>query len=185
MVEDIAYMKDVLGIKTDLDLRTKRELGTRTTSPLGDGVALVSRPFPAYEGLFVAEGFSKDLCPDFKEAVAFVFRQFCDRANYPIYFHCAGGADRTGSLAFILNGVLGVSEHDLDVDWESTFYPGLPQTIGMQFKKDAWRHEAHFRNGFNAYGDADTPIRRLIELYLLDCGVTQEEIDRFRSIMLE
>ena len=84
-----------------------------------------------------------------------------------------------------MNGVLGVSEHDLDVDWESTFYPGLPQTIGMQFKKDAWRHEAHFRNGFNAYGDADTPIRRLIELYLLDCGVTQEEIDRFRSIMLE
>ena len=38
--------------------------------------------------------------------------------------------------------------------------------------------------GLAKYGDADTPLQRRIELYLLDCGVTQEEIDRFRSIML-
>ena len=43
----------------------------------------------------------------------------------------------------------------------------------------------HFDEGFAGYGDADTPLKRRIELYLLDCGVTQEEIDRFRSIMLD
>ena len=183
--EDISYMKDVLGIRTDLDLRTERETAKADKSPLGDGVALVSCPFPAYEGLFVTKGFNEDLCPDVKKAMARIFRLFCDKKNYPIYFHCAGGADRTGSLAYVLNGVLGVTEHDVDVDWESTFYPKLPEIFEKHFNKDTWRQEQHFHRGFAAYGDTDTPLQRRIELYLFDCGVTQEEIDRFRAIMLE
>ena len=39
--------------------------------------------------------------------------------------------------------------------------------------------------GIAKYGDANSTWRERIELYLLDCGVTKEEIDRFRSIMLE
>ena len=185
MVDDVNYLRDELGIRTILDLRTDLEAGGMAESPLGPGVRLVHRASPAYEGLFAvgdkAGGFNKYLCPDGKKAMAENFRVFCDKANYPIYFHCAGGADRTGSLAYVLMGVLGVSRHDVEVEWETTFYPGLPEFAG---DKSQWRSKQHFDEGFAGYGDADTPLARRIELYLLDCGVTQAEIDRFRSIML-
>lgn len=45
-------------------------------------------------------------------------RVFANPDNYPIIFHCRGGADRTGSLAFILNALQGVSEADLIKDYE-------------------------------------------------------------------
>ncbi len=37
-----------------------------------------------------------------------------------VYFHCAGGADRTGTLAFLIEALLGVSESDLSKDYELT-----------------------------------------------------------------
>ena len=184
-VEDMKYLRDVLGIKTELDLRTDLEVGGMTKSPIGDDVKYVHRATSAYAGIFVvgdkAGEFNKHLCPDGKKAMAENFRVFCDRANYPIYFHCAGGADRTGSLSYILLGVLGVSKHDVDVEWELTFYSGLAELASTT---EHWRSEQHFNDGLDKYGDADTPLQRRIELYLLDCGVTQEEIERFRSIML-
>jgi hypothetical protein len=39
-----------------------------------------------------------------------------------VYFHCHGGADRTGTLAFLLGGLLGVSESDMSKDFELTTY---------------------------------------------------------------
>ena len=186
MVEDVKYLKDVLGIKTVLDLRTDLEVGGMTESPLGPGVKFFHRASPAYQGLFVvgekSGGFNKHLCPDGKKATAENFRVFCDRANYPIYFHCAGGADRTGSLSYILMGVLGVAKHDVEVEWETTFYPRLSE---FACAKNEWRSKQHFDEGLAKYGDADTPLSRRIELYLLECGVTQDEIERFRSIMLD
>ena len=184
-VEDVSYMKEDLGIKTDLDLRTKRELAGMVKSPLGDGVTFIHQPSPAYRGLFAAGGFDSELCPDARKATAENFRVFCERANYPIYFHCIGGADRTGSLSYILCGVLGVSKHDAEVEWEVTFYPELPEMTKDYAGPNSWRTKLHFDEGFGKYGDADTPLQRRIELYLLDCGVTKAEIDRFRSIMLE
>ena len=56
----------------------------------------------------------------------------------------------------------------------SSSYPG----------EDYWRREQHFNNGFAKYGDKDTPWNKRIELYLLDCGVKPEEIEKFRSLML-
>ena len=110
------------------------------------------------------------------------FRVFCRPENYPIYFHCIGGADRTGSLAYVLNGVLGVDRHELETDWESTFYPRIPDANP---DPKFWCRESHFNNGFSKYGKEGDSWNRRIELYLLDCGVTKEEIKAFRGIMLE
>ncbi|MCR5752411.1 MAG: tyrosine-protein phosphatase [Kiritimatiellae bacterium] len=184
-VEDVNYLKNVLGIKTDLDLRTDREVSTMRESPLGAGVKFIQNASPAYNGLFAKGGFNDQLCSESMKITAKNFRVFCDRANYPVYFHCIGGADRTGSLAYILNGILGVPKHALEVDWEATFYPLLPELESGYTGKDYWRREQYFDEGFSKYGDADTPWNKRIELYLLDCGVTKEEIARFRSIMLD
>jgi hypothetical protein len=110
------------------------------------------------------------------------FRHFCDRRNYPVIVHCIGGADRTGSLCYVLNGVLGVDRHDLEVDWESTFYPKIPDENP---DPHYWCRESHFNDGFSKYGKEGDSWNRRIELYLLDCGVTEAEIATFRDIMLE
>ena len=184
-MEDAAYLKGVLGIKTDLDLRTDRETADMERSPLGEGVRLVKRSSPLYDGLFKSGETADDMLSFGRRTVAENFRLFCDSTNYPIYFHCIGGADRTGSLAYVLNGVLGVPRHDLEVDWESTFYPELPELKkGCKPGERSWRSKYHFDEGFAKYGDADTPWNQRIVLYLKDCGITDAEIARFRSIML-
>ena len=172
MVEDVAYMIGTLGIKTDLDLRYSRETADMTQSPLGPGVRFIHHSSCAYADLFNDKG---------KRAMAENFRVFCDRGNYPIFFHCIGGADRTGTLAYVLNGLLGVPKEDLERDWESTFYPKLP---GVESPK-AWCSMAHLDEGFAKYGNEGDPLTVRIALFLLDCGVTQEELETFKKIMLE
>ena len=180
-VEDAAYLRDGLGIRTELDLRSERETGGTVQSPIGEGVRYVNIPTAMYGGIFADGAEADSFGSRGKKAIAELFRYFCDRQNYPIYFHCQGGADRTGALAYVLGGVLGVSKHDLDVDWEQTFYPTLPE---ME-KGGNWRSLAGFDNGFAKYGDDDTPLHERVRSFLLDCGITDKEISAFRSIMLE
>lgn len=176
MVEDVDFFRNTLKIKTDLDLRSSRETADLKQSPLGEGVQFIRRSSPAYREIFRPQGM---------KVMAENFRVFCDEKNYPIYFHCIGGADRTGSLAYVLNGILGVPRHELEVDWESTFYPKLPEMSSSYTGEKSWRREQHFNNGFAKYGGKDTPWNKRIELYLLACGVKPEEIAKFRSLMLE
>ena len=42
-----------------------------------------------------------------------------------VYFHCTIGTDRTGTLAYFLEGLLGVGEEDKLEDYELTYYYGL------------------------------------------------------------
>ncbi len=174
-VEDVKYFTQTLGIKTDLDLRSKGETADLAESPLGPGVKLILSSSPAYKSIFKSRN---------KETMAANVRVFCDKANYPIYFHCIGGADRTGSLAYVLLGVLGVSQHDIETDWESTFYPNIPDDLNEK-DPDFWCRESHLTDGIAKYGAEGDTWQRRCELYLLACGITKEEIARLREILLE
>ena len=46
-------------------------------------------------------------------------------AGENIYFHCRIGTDRTGTLAYILEGLLGVSDEEKLQDYELSFFYGL------------------------------------------------------------
>ena len=176
MVDDRDYLLNVLKIRTDLDLRRKDETAGMTVSPLGPGVRFINRASPAYAGMFTESG---------KQVTAQNFRVFCDRKNYPIYFHCIAGADRTGSLAYILNGILGVPEKELELDWEHTFYPDLPDNQANG-NPTYWRLMKNLVDGLTAkYTKPGDTVQQRIEKYLLDSGITPEEIAEFRSIMLE
>ena len=49
-----------------------------------------------------------------------------------IYFHCTIGTDRTGTLAYFLEGLLGVSEEDRIEDYELSYYFGLVKDLGAR-----------------------------------------------------
>ena len=163
-----AYAKDVLGIRTDLDLRSDKECFGMTGSPLGPEVKWIKISSSAYSGM------AKDSS---KEAFAKAFRVFLDEANYPIDFHCIAGADRTGSLAFILNGLLGVDEEELWRDWEVTAF---------QKEKIDFGHRTRFGKlvkVFDAFPGAT--IHEKIVAYVKSAGFTDADIEKFRAIMLE
>lgn len=162
------YLLEDLGIKSDIDLRSDGECWGMKGSPLGDAVTWFHCSSSSYGGMQSAGG---------KAAFAKVFKVFLDRKNYPILFHCIAGQDRTGSLAFILNGLLGVETDELYLDWEATgFWNGDP----------AFCHEKRFDSlvkGFETLPGAT--MREKIENYVLGLGFTQKDIETFRSYMLE
>ena len=174
-VEDVRYLTGTLGIRTDLDLRSIGETADLAESPLGPQVKFILRSSESYQGIFTPNGM---------KVMAENFRVFCDRANYPVYFHCIGGADRTGALAYVLKAVCDVSLHDLEVDWEQTFYPRLSELWEEYDGPGFWCQLLHFDQGFAAYGDAQTPIREKVVAYLHACGVTDEEIGKVRAILI-
>lgn len=166
--ETRAYMLDVLGIRSDIDLRSGPETSGMTGSPLGPTVTWFHYPAQMYANLGSPLG---------RQQFSKTFRVFLDEKNYPIDFHCIAGQDRTGAVAFILNGLLGVDEDELYKDWEATCFWN---------KNVSLRHETSFNRlvgVFDAY--PGVTINDRIEKYVLGCGFKPEEISHFRDLMLE
>lgn len=103
------------GIKAELDLRSDSEAKSITNSVLGNDVTYKRTPLGQtqshMEGLTNAKS-------TYKTALLFVLN--CVKNDKPVYFHCAIGRDRTGTLAFLLEGVLGMSKSDIYKDYELT-----------------------------------------------------------------
>ncbi|MBP5673806.1 MAG: tyrosine-protein phosphatase [Victivallales bacterium] len=164
--EGIDYFVNKIGIKTELDLRWDGEVATMTESPMGKAVKWIHIPSYDYYGpIFQEKGMN---------AVREDFKLFADKNNYPIVFHCIAGADRTGTLSYILCGLLGVAEDNIRKDWEVT-------------ARDYFKYENYdtISQGFAKYGDPNDPLSVKIQKFLITCGVTQEEIDAFKAIILE
>ena len=100
-----------LGIKTDLDMR-------------GEAIGKVDFPTSELLGMkraFVPSGAYEDaLSKKNRTAIRKFYKVFTNPKNYPIYFHCWGGADRTGTFAFILGAFLGMKYEDLIYEYEFT-----------------------------------------------------------------
>ena len=163
-----AYMRETLGIKTDIDLRTDRECYGMTCSPLGPDVKWVHISSSGYGGMHGDTG---------KKAFTECFKVFLDEANYPIDFHCIAGADRTGSLAYILNGLLGVSDAELLLDWEITAFNNPNPRFAHKDRYD------HLVAGFQKLPGATT-AEKMVN-YVKSVGFTDADIEKFRAIMLE
>ena len=102
-----------LGWKTDLDLRGFEECRKTNQLPVTACAPQMQQKFArmlTYVGSMEGRW----------EAMRDALKVFCDEANYPVYFHCKAGADRTGTLAFFLEGICGCSQADIDIDYELT-----------------------------------------------------------------
>lgn len=163
----IEMLRDTLGVKTDLDLRGEA-VGVYDDTPLGRPVAFRLLPLLAYDEL-VAD----------RSSLVPVFEVLADPAAYPIYFHCWGGADRTGSLGCYIEALCGVSEEDVCLDYELTSLGtwGVRSAAGEGFTA--------VLDGLHAYREqgADT-LQKQARAFLLDAGIKEETLDRVYAILM-
>ena len=166
--EGARVMSEVLGIKTELDVRGKgAESGEVEKSPI---------PNADLEYIHIS-GYSD--CFTMQENYRQVFSLLADKNRYPIYFHCTGGADRTGTVAFLVNALLGVSEDDLIHDYEFTSFSRYGERNAFQGKYS--EYFIPFYETLNTY--AGKNLKEKVESYLLSIGVTQAEIASIRAIL--
>ena len=87
-----------------------------------------------------------------------------------------GGADRTGMMCLLMEGLLGVSESDLLKDYELT-------TFSIYGHRHRDGHDmSHGLPMVKAFPGAT--LQEKINNLFLDEGVTQAEIDEFKQLML-
>lgn len=165
------------GIKTDLDLRNSNE--GLSTSPLGAEVNYIKVGGPYYTGDNGIEN-SK-----YREALLTEIKTFANKDNYPIYVHCSLGKDRTGTICFLINALCGVEKEDLYLDYELSYLStrgcmdkNSPPSFAVgQIFTSLYNMIDHYR--------IEGTLAEKTEAFLLDMGVTKNEIASIRSIMLE
>ena len=122
-------MLDDLGVKTEIELRGDRdglqrgEAQNRTDSVLGDAVSYKFVPF-AYEG-------GKNLLFRNIEPVRKAFDVLGEPSNYPIFFHCRIGTDRTGLIALLVNALCGLDEQSIYQDYLFSNFGKIGKTMGV------------------------------------------------------
>jgi len=161
-------MLGFFGIRSDIDLRSDRECLLMQGSPLGPSVSWFHVSSSAYGDMTNASA---------RAAFKTVFSVFLDRTSYPIAFHCIGGKDRTGSVAFILGALLGVAEEDLYRDWEAT---------GFWLDERDFIHRTRFDKLIRVFdGFPGATLHERVKAYVKDLGFTDADIETLREILLE
>ena len=98
------------------------------------------------------------------------------RAGKAIYFHCVWGADRTGLWAMLQEGILGLGFDAIFKDFELTSY----SIAGARYH-DQWKDRISVINAL----EGRTLTDKFENYFLNTLKIPQEEIDYFRSVMLE
>lgn len=101
----------------------------------------------------------------------------------PVYFHCTAGADRTGTLACVLEGLLGMSQSDIDKDYElTTFYSGSG-TDALARR----RNEAEWIRLINAIDavSGDSFRDKCVHFAVGTCGMSMADINAYRAAMID
>lgn len=174
---------NVLKIKTEIDLRktSTNEVGGLTDkSVLGDNVNYVQLPM-AYNGnniLTFAGKVSGDTYQyDNPAAIKSFFEILADERNYPIDFHCSIGKDRTGCLAYLIEGLMGADEEHLMRDYMFTNFANAGMCKPTEITGKYGKTLADYENG-------DT-LQEKIYNYLSseNIGVSTTDLDKIINIL--
>jgi len=167
--EGATCLRDNLCIKSDFDLRAKGENFGLENSPIPDA-SIIYFAVPSYLGAFtLTEPYRK------------LFAELANEENYPIYLHCTGGADRTGTACFLLNALLGVKELDLIHDYEFTSFSIY------SYRSSQENGPYPFYEFYNELKEKynGNSLSEKVENYLLSIGLTQQQILNIKTIMIE
>ena len=157
----LADMIATLGIKFDMDLRAETD---SKGNILGENVTHKNYPVYMYSDIFAESN---------EAIVREIFAQLANEDSYPIYMHCTYGRDRTGTVCYLLEALLGMSDNDLRKEYELSAF------------KDSYADLEAYA-AFTARVDMfeGNTTQEKVESYLRSIGVTDEEISNIRNIFL-
>ena len=180
------------------------EIDLRGTGDIGDGykanafaedgdIAYEMLAIKSYNETFSKNGSGATNPTQARQTVAKIFEHLKEADKKPVYYHCYGGADRTGTLGFLLNGLLGVSYSDLVIDFELTSYSSINnehiRSHLRDHQYDHWRNLINFvktdtTNGY-AYNENAPLKENIYNLLNIGCKIPSETLDTIRDIMIE
>lgn len=162
------YMSEVLGIKTEIDFRTEKEAGVfAADGSVIPGATLQYITLNGYHDTF-----------QYDDEYRALFAVLAEPSSYPLIMHCTGGADRTGSVVYLLHTLLGVSKLECIQGFELTSFStyGLRDTQSGSYKD----YFDQFMAKLATY-EGETEQEKT-ETWLLSIGVTQAQIDAVKGI---
>lgn len=165
---------DMLGILKEINLRFPEDLNGRTESGFGATVDMLHVDM-TWNDLSYQKS-SGNIKAIFDPLFDYVI------AGKPTYFHCSAGADRTGVVALLCEAVLGVSQSDMDKDYELTsFFTGVStDELARRRNEVAWTREITYLNTYSGATFRDKAVN-----FMLSCGITIEKINAFRAAMID
>ena len=180
-----AILTGFLNIGMDIDLR-KGEASNPGNND--DGNSICYQPFVSpYEVEYINPGFDSfnDLTDTakVKSVVTAIFETAAK--GKASYFHCYIGADRTGYIAMLLEGLLGVSEKDCSIDYELTSFS---EAAELRYRNGQPK-DYYFRQGIQflrSQGNEGDTFQDKIEKYLVKTvGISEDDIAEFKRIVLK
>lgn len=165
-----------LGVQHEIDLR-----GKEGRDP-SDGEIAVASPLGSDVWFTIAQKAAMyTLTP--VETWQMYLRCVIDAVTHrePVYFHCTAGADRTGTLACVLEGLLGMSQSDIDKDYElTTFYSGAGTDANARR-----RNEQDWIKLISAINEVsgDSFRDKCVHFAVGTCGMSMADINAYRAAM--
>ena len=162
------FLLKEFGARTDLDLRNAEK----------DKMKPIFTAVLNYYNIPGAPGYSNFF--EKTDVIAEIMRVFTKPENYPIAYHCAEGADRTGLVTFLLNALCGVGEIDLVCDYELN---------AGRFRDGSHNPERTFRfplfiSTFLAHPGA-TPREKAHGFLARECGMSEMELANLVALRME
>ncbi len=158
---------DNLGVVAELDLRNETR---RTTSCLGDDK----------DYLRISHGMYKSGMTERSSVYPRDLRWIIARLDEgkSLDWHCAIGCDRCGTLSFLIEGLLGMSELDICRDYELS-------TLSLSSKNKRVRSplKSMFKY-IKQFGDEDN-LAQCFYNYWISLGMKREELDHFIAVMVD
>lgn len=171
-----------LGISVDLDLRGYKESEYHVGAVI-EGIDYLKLPLE--KNLGRGTGRTNEL---FQQAIRSIIGWLGEGRT--VYFHCAGGADRTGSLAFLIEALLGVSESDLSKDYELTTFGGITRPRNVRASEDETHVLYELITYLRTFGAPGTSINDLVLKWATTRytdtvdPLTMDEIDLLRKYLI-
>lgn len=172
----VSTLKEQLGIKTEVDLRRNDEdhENCDLTKSTVSGLNYVALPMQ-YGGKNILTYDDEYHNPN---KIKSFFELLANEANYPIYFHCSQGKDRTGCLAYLLEALMGEEVNDLYLDYLfSSFsaYKNEVKPTGIS---------GYYGETLDKYGEESWTLAQKVESYLVNVlQISAETIVKVKSII--
>ena len=169
--DGIDVMLKDLGVKTEIDLRRldNNEAGAfREGGPgvLGESVTYYNTPMATTKPYIQEASY---------ESIGRVMKIMSDENNYPLFFHCSIGTDRTGIISFFVLGLCGLSDDDLYREYLFSNFGAI----------GSGRSPVDFKAYYTAIQDSEgeTTQQKIRSFLKTNCGVTDEDMDNIVRIL--